>query len=130
MNSLHYCYMILYIKTEFSALVGKLFSAYYGTFFSRRWRLYTVFCRAQSNSINRCPWSFLSLFVYSSLFFFFFLLRLLSSELKSLWRPRRGFRRLDAVLWRLFNVHYSGCLATTFVCVRARVCWVEGNGKG
>lgn len=26
-------YMILYIKNKFTALVGKLFSAYYGTFF-------------------------------------------------------------------------------------------------
>jgi hypothetical protein len=70
-------FMILYIKDEFTALVGKLFSAYYGTF-SMAFATLHGFCRDQNSSINSYPWSVMKpfcLFFTFFLFFFFFIIR-------------------------------------------------------
>lgn len=68
-------FMILYIKDEFTALVGKLFSAYYGTF-SMAFATLHGFCRDQNSSINSYPWSVLKPFcLFFTFTFFIFIIR-------------------------------------------------------
>jgi hypothetical protein len=104
-------FMILYIKDEFTALVGKLFSAYYGTF-SMAFATLHGFCRDQNSSINSYPWSVLKPFCS------FFTFLSLSSELNDLRRSWRGFRRLDTVLWCF-------CFTCITLLMPHDLCWME-----
>ena len=93
--------MILYIKDEFTALVGKLFSAYYGTF-SMAFATLHGFCRDQNSSINSYPWSVLSLFVYFFTFFIFII------RVERLVEVLEGFQKTGyGVMVFCFYVHYS-----------------------
>ena len=82
-------YMILYTKDDFPALVGRLYSTYYGTFITHRLNVSVYFCIGASTATNLAP--VVCLFLDPFLLFYYFLT-------EAEWRREvLGTGRLDTV---------------------------------